>query len=83
MNRIARLIALVLLGAAVCLPRPAVADADYPNRPIRLIVSYAPGGVPDTSAKLLAPKLQGRIGQSVFVENRPGGWLAKADAVFQ
>ena len=73
MSWIAHFVALVLLGAAACQPRPAAADADYPNRPIRLIVPYAPGGVPDTSARLLAQRLQGRIGQSVFVENRPGG----------
>ena len=69
MSRISRLVALVLLGAAVCQPRPAAADADYPSRPIRLVVPYAPGGVPDTSARMLAQKLQPRIGQSVFVEN--------------
>jgi len=81
MNRLVRLVALVLLGAAVCQSRPAAADADYPNRPIRLIVPYAPGGVPDTSARLLAQKLQARIGQSVFVENRPGGNGGVAAAV--
>jgi tripartite-type tricarboxylate transporter receptor subunit TctC len=81
MNRIVRLVALVLLGAAVCQPRPAAADADYPNRSIRLVVPYAPGGVPDTSARLLAQKLQARIGQSVFVENRPGGNGGVAAAV--
>jgi hypothetical protein len=81
MSRIARLVALVLLGAAVCQPRPAAADADYPKRPIRLIVPYAPGGVPDTSARLLAQKLQARIDQSVFVENRPGGNGGVAAAV--
>ena len=76
MSRIARLVALVLLGAAMCQPRPAAAHADYPNRPIRLVVPYAPGGVPDTSARLLAQKLQGRIGQAVFVEIRPAATAA-------
>ena len=77
MNRITRRHALMLFGIAACMPFcvpwPAAAETDYPNRPIRLIVPYAPGGVPDTSARLLAQRLQVRVGQSVFVENRPGG----------
>lgn len=73
MNRIARRAALVLLGAAAWQPWPAAAEADYPNRPIRLIVPYAAGGVPDTTARLLAQRLQARLGQPVFVENCPGG----------
>jgi len=66
MSRITRRGAAMLREAAVCRPRPAVADADYPKRPIRLIVPYASGDVPDISSRLL-PQIRGA---SVVVENR-------------
>jgi tripartite-type tricarboxylate transporter receptor subunit TctC len=49
------------------------AQAAYPTQGIRLIVPYAAGGVPDTVARFVGQRLQERIGQSVVVENRPGG----------
>lgn len=44
----------------------------YPNRTIRFIVPYSPGGLPDTVARVYAQRLSDRLGQSVVVENRPG-----------
>jgi tripartite-type tricarboxylate transporter receptor subunit TctC len=46
---------------------------DYPNRPVRLIVPYAAGGVTDVSARLIAQQLSERLGRQFYVENLPGG----------
>jgi tripartite-type tricarboxylate transporter receptor subunit TctC len=51
---------------------PALAQQDYPNRPLRLIVPSSPGGGTDTTARIVAPKLGEILGQQVIVENRAG-----------
>jgi tripartite-type tricarboxylate transporter receptor subunit TctC len=49
-----------------------VAEANYPERVIRLIVPFAPGGVTDTSGRIVAEALSKRLGQQVIVENKAG-----------
>jgi len=49
------------------------AQAAFPERPIRFVVGYPPGGPSDTFARLLAAQMGPRLGQNVVVENRPGG----------
>src|SRR5258708_38136499 len=48
------------------------ARAQPPSRPIKFIVPYPPGGVPDTVARVVGRRLQERLGQTVIVENRSG-----------
>ena len=67
-------IALIALGAAA-LPasaQSAAAAPVWPDKPIKIVVGFAPGGFTDVLARLLGQKLTERLGQSVIVENKPG-----------
>jgi tripartite-type tricarboxylate transporter receptor subunit TctC len=55
------------------LSAPAQAESPYPNQPIKFIVPYAAGGFPDTTARIVASRLQEKLGEPAVVENRPGG----------
>lgn len=75
-------LALTLGGAAR--QAAAQAPAAFPNKPVRLVVTYPPGGTVDAVARILAPKLSQRWGQPVLVDNRAGGGgLIGADTVLK
>jgi tripartite-type tricarboxylate transporter receptor subunit TctC len=64
---------IAFLFAAVAALGAAAKAADYPDRPIQLIVPYAAGGATDTLARLLQEGMQKQLGQPLLVVNRPGG----------
>lgn len=61
------------LAGAALLPAAAIAQPAWPSRPVRIIVPFAPGGSVDTMARAIAARMGERTGQTVTVENRPGG----------
>jgi len=63
----------VLFLALLVSAESAIAQPAYPTRPIRFIVPYPPGGSTDPMARLAASKLSERWGQTIVVDNRPGG----------
>ena len=63
-----RFIQLILLSVIAC----AVHAQGYPNRPVKIVVPYAPGGLPDTMSRIIAAKLGDSLGQQVVIENKGG-----------
>jgi len=66
----------VLAAAAIVIAAgataPARAQADYPNRPVQIIIAYGAGTIGDVSMRILAQKLSSDLGKNFIVENRPG-----------
>src|SRR5271166_5474882 len=64
--------AALLAVMLVLWPALAGGQASYPNRPLRMIVPFAPGGASDFVARIIAPKLSELLGEQIIVDNRPG-----------
>ncbi len=70
---------LMAVAALPMLGAPALAQQGFPNRPVRIVIGFPPGGGIDILARLMAPHMAARLGQPVVIENRPGanGMVAK------
>ncbi len=79
-------LALLWLGAVIATLTPGPtgagrAEPGYPNRPVRIIVPYGPGGIADTTMRIIADRLGQKLGQQFIIDNRPGaGGIVAAKA---
>lgn len=71
-RKLLALSALLCLGAVAGMPKATHAQDVWPSKPLRLIVPFTPGGVTDTSGRLIAESLGKRLGQQIVVDNKPG-----------
>jgi tripartite-type tricarboxylate transporter receptor subunit TctC len=71
MRSLGCVLSLLALAGACVLPAHAAQQA-FPNKPVRLVIGFAPGGGTDTTARALSNKLTASLGQQVIVDNRPG-----------
>ena len=67
-----RLKTVFVVGLCVAMTAGIARAGTYPERPVRIIVPYGPGGIADVTMRLVAQNLSKRLGQQFFIENRPG-----------
>jgi tripartite-type tricarboxylate transporter receptor subunit TctC len=71
--RIATLFAALIATLPAAAPAHAQGGAAYPNRPVKVLLPFPPGGLVDVMGRLLAQKLSDNLGQNVYIENHGGG----------
>ena len=79
-----RFAGLIMSGLLLGLGLGTAAAQDFPNRPVRIVVPFGPGGVGDLTARVVAARLSELWGTGVVIENRPGaGGISAADTVIK
>jgi len=74
MNGLFRVLAGLVFASLVAIASPAFAQSNaYPRQAVKVLVPYAPGGLPDTVARVVGQRLSEKWGQPVVIENKPGG----------
>ena len=68
-----RVLAAMALGMALSPSWVLAQGQAFPSKPVKFIVPYAAGGLPDSVARIVAQKLTERLGQSFVIDNKPGG----------
>ena len=71
-GRAARALLRASLSVALAVAAAAAHGQSWPTRPVHIVIPYAPGSSPDVLARILADKLQVRLGQAIVVDNKPG-----------
>jgi tripartite-type tricarboxylate transporter receptor subunit TctC len=72
MKTLARTLLALSAGLSVLAAPAQAQNADYPNKPIHIVVTFPPGGSTDVVVRMLVPRLTEKLGQQVVVDNRPG-----------
>jgi tripartite-type tricarboxylate transporter receptor subunit TctC len=70
-------IGLIAIGVSAMASIGGASALDYPTRPVRWVVGFAPGGANDILARLIGQRLSERLGQQFVIENRPGAAIEK------
>jgi tripartite-type tricarboxylate transporter receptor subunit TctC len=79
-----RFVGLIMSGLLLSFGLGTAAAQDFPNRPVRIVVPFGPGGVGDLTARVVAARLSEIWGTGVVIENRPGaGGISAADTVIK
>ena len=67
--------AIAISLMTVVTPQVLAQNAQWPNKPIRIVVAFTPGGLTDAYARLFAEQITSQLGVPAYVENKPGGGI--------